>query len=71
MAILLPMASQPQPLSLALEVTEPDPPTGWVRAEGGARRPFGGWLELIGVLDAILGGDGIDQQASVPGQEAE
>jgi hypothetical protein len=48
------MAGQPQPVSVVLEVSERRPPAGWLLTGEGVRTPFGGWLELIGLLETIL-----------------
>lgn len=57
------MAVETQNLRIEIEVTEQSPPTGWLRA-GGARRQFGGWLELIAELDSILGREDVASVAA-------
>lgn len=57
------MAVEAQNLRIEIEVTEQNPPAGWLRA-GGARREFGGWLELIAELDSILGREGVVSAAA-------
>lgn len=53
-------------MSVVLEVSERRPPAGWLRTDEGTRKPFGGWLELMGLLEAVLGEatDDKEQRAS-------
>jgi hypothetical protein len=62
------MATLPHVLNVELEVSERNPPAGWVRADGGTRRPFGGWLELLAMLQNALEAEAADDagQARAP-----
>lgn len=50
------MARPPLPLTIELSVLERDPPVGWIRTDG-RRSPFAGWLELIGLVEAVVSGE--------------
>jgi hypothetical protein len=42
-------------ITLEVEVSEREPPQGSLRTPAGRRRPFAGWLQLIGLLQEELG----------------
>lgn len=46
-----------QLLRVELQLSAREPPAGWLQVDGSVRRRFGGWLELLGLLQDVVGAD--------------